>query len=233
MSAYPNFLLGNVDVDYGHLAVDVNIQMSYQMRISTLVRLCFVLGHEWIIINHFNFDLVFGCTSSYYIWCSISLIVGFIPKRKRGAFFIVICRCEKEDSLQEKSSKNTIILPPTTTSIIITTTKKQTNNMRPKSIIILAILVLSLCMTFISTTSSKLDMFDRRDSFTLNSEAYQFEDNNSTSNSTVTPEQIAEYQAAFWTSVIITVTVIAAVWVTSKIDYSQDTMLYASELNKE
>lgn len=105
--------------------------------------------------------------------------------------------------------------------------------MRTKNILIFAILVLAFCMTFLNTTSSKLDMFDRRDLLISNQEIYQFEDNNSTTNSTVTPYQIAEYQAAFWTSVIITFAVIAAVWVTTKIDYSQDTMLYASELSKE
>jgi len=96
---------------------------------------------------------------------------------------------------------------------------------------ILLALIAILSVIFTLAQGSKLDMFDRRDQL-LSANEYTFT-NESTGNSTVSLETIAEYQTAFWTSVIMTLTMIGAVWFVSKIDYSADTMLYASELNKE
>ncbi len=80
-------------------------------------------------------------------------------------------------------------------------------------------------------------MFNRRDQLLAANDymldGANFQDVNNNGTDVVTDILIAEYQTAFWISVILTGTMIGAVWFVSKIDYSQDTMLYASELKKE
>jgi hypothetical protein len=108
--------------------------------------------------------------------------------------------------------------------------------MRVSSHIIFALLLLSLIITYTSCSfKSQLDMFDRRDQIAASSAEVVVKSNyfQDTSNSSTSTVAIAEYQAAWWTAIIITVAVIGAVWVVTRIDYSQDTMLYATLLNKE
>ncbi len=102
--------------------------------------------------------------------------------------------------------------------------------MKPSVIgIAVLLLLLTLCVGSYSSTAH-LDMFNRKETMEL----YQFDYfavNNNTNN-TIPLEEIAEYQTALWTSIIIVFSLILAIWFVSKIDYSEDIMLYASELRK-
>ncbi len=61
---------------------------------------------------------------------------------------------------------------------------------------------------------------------------YAVNNNNTSSNSTISNAERADYQMQLWVWIIIIACIILAVWSVTLIDYSGDQMLYALEMTK-